>query len=181
MQKKYQIIYADPPWHYKNWADNTAGRWVGNQYPVMNKEDICRLPVSEITDKNCLLFLWVTPPCLLEGLEVMRRWGFTYKTKAFCWIKINKKADSLFWGMGYWTRSNSEDCLLGVKGKPKRVSAGVHQIIQERWRGHSRKPLIVREKIIELVGDLPRIELFARERTKGWDVWGNEVDSDIKL
>jgi N6-adenosine-specific RNA methylase IME4 len=173
--KKYQIIYADPPWHYKNYADNTASRWVGNQYPVMSVSDISELPVESIAANNSILFLWVTPPCLLDGLKVMQSWGFTYKTKGFCWIKRNKKAGSLFWGMGYWTRSNSEDCLIGVKGHPKRIDAGVHQVIDARWQAHSKKPDETRDRIVWLMGDLPRIELFARERVDGWDAWGNEV------
>ena len=181
MPKKYQIIYADPPWHYRNYADNTASRWVGNQYKVMSKQNICNLPISEIADDNCVLFLWVTPPCLIEGLEVLKAWGFEYKTKGFCWVKRNKVADSWFWGMGYWTRSNSEDCLIGIQGRPKRINAGIHQVVDSRWQGHSKKPREVRERIVELLGDLPRIELFAREKTPGWDVWGNEVESDIEL
>ena len=174
--KKYQIIYADPPWHYKNYADNSASRWVGNQYPVMSVVDIGNLPVGNISDDNSILFLWVTSPCLLDGLRVMEAWGFTYKTKGFCWIKRNKKANSLFWGMGYWTRSNSEDCLIGVRGRPKRNNAGVHQVIDARWQSHSRKPGQARDRIVSLVGDLPRIELFARETHPGWDAWGNEIE-----
>jgi len=180
--KKYQIIYADPPWHYKNYADNTASRWVGSQYKTMGIEDICNLPIREITDDNCVLFLWTTPPTLFENVPwVLRSWGFQYKTKAFCWVKRNKIADSFFWGMGYWTRSNTEDCLLCTKGNPKRVNAGVHQVIYSAIRNHSQKPDETRDKIIQLCGDIPRIELFAREKTPGWDVWGNEVESDIIL
>ena len=179
--KKYQIIYADPPWHYHNYADNTASRWVGNKYKVMVKKDILDLPVQSIADDNCVLFLWVTPPCLEEGLETMKAWGFKYKTKGFCWIKKNKKADSLFWGMGYWTRSNSEDCLIGVKGRSKRIDAGVHQVLHERWEAHSKKPAIARDRIVRLMGDLPRIELFAREKTPGWTSIGHDISGkDIR-
>ena len=173
--KKYQIIYADPPWHYKNYADRTASRWVGNKYPVMSIGDIKDLPVFNLADINCALFLWTTPPCLQEALDVIKTWGFTYKTKAFCWAKKNKVADSWFWGMGYWTRSNTEDCWLAVKGHPQRINAGVHQLITERVREHSQKPDEARERIVRLCGDLPRIELFARQRVEGWDCWGNEV------
>ena len=109
---------------------------------------------------------------------MIEAWGFRYKTKGFCWIKKNRKADSLFWGMGYWTRSNSEDCIIATKGKPKRVSAKIHQVIMAKIRGHSQKPDIVREKIVELMGDISRIELFARERFEGWDAWGNEVNNE---
>ena len=101
--------------------------------------------------------------------------GFTYKTCGFSWIKKNKKADSLFWGLGYWTRANNEICLLGTKGKPKRVSKGVHQVVIDKISSHSKKPDIVRDRIVELCGDVPRIELFARQRYEGWDSWGNEI------
>ena len=109
------------------------------------------------------------------ALKVIKEWGFEYKTCGFSWVKKNKKADSLFWGMGYYTRSNNEICLLATKGKPKRVSSGVHQVVIDKIREHSRKPDCVRDRIVKLCGDLPRIELFARQKTPGWDVWGNEV------
>lgn len=112
---------------------------------------------------------------LREALEVIEAWGFTYKTVAFNWVKQNKNGASLFWGLGNWTRSNSEICLLAVKGKPKRVSAGVHSVILSPIQQHSRKPAEARDRIVELMGDLPRIELFAREAAPGWDSWGNEV------
>jgi N6-adenosine-specific RNA methylase IME4 len=179
--KKYQIIYADPPWHYRNYADKTASRWVGNKYPVMSVDDICSLPISKIADKDCALFLWTTPPCLQEALKVINSWGFEYKTKAFSWVKTNRISDSLFWGMGYWTRSNTEDCWLAVRGNPKRKNAGVHQVVMSPVMKHSEKPAEFRDRIVKLCGDLPRIELFARQKVDGWDCWGNEVDSDIEL
>lgn len=179
--KKYQIIYADPPWHFRNYADDTASRWVGDQYPVMNVGDICRLPVGCIADNDCVLFLWTTAPCLQEAIQVLKAWGFEYKTKAFCWVKQNRSGMGLFTGMGYWTRSNTEDCWLCTKGKPKRIDAGIHQVILSPVMGHSQKPSIVRERIVQLMGDLPRIELFARRKIDGWDCWGNEVHSDIEL
>lgn len=117
----------------------------------------------------------------MEGFEVLKAWGFTYKTVALVWVKQNRKADSLFWGMGYWTRSNVEICLLGTKGRPKRASAGIHQVIISHVEEHSRKPKEAHERIIRLMGDVPRIELFARRKTEGFDVWGNEVESDIEL
>ena len=127
--KKYQIIYADPPWRYHVYSKKGMGRSAESHYPTMSVDDICALPVGDLADKNCVLFLWVTNPCLLEGISVLRAWGFTYKTIAFAWVKQNKKADSLFWGMGYWTRSNVEFCILATKGNPKRINAGVHQVI----------------------------------------------------
>ena len=112
--KKYNIIYADPAWTFTFWS-NKAQRKVSDHYDLMSIEDIYNMPVNKIADDNCILFIWVTYPNLLEGLETIKRWGFTYKTCGFSWIKKNKKADSLFWGMGYYTRSNNEICLLGHK------------------------------------------------------------------
>ena len=147
----------------------------------MGIDEIRALPVAEIAEKDCALFLWVTIPCLLEGLSVLQAWGFQYKTIAFVWIKQNKKVDSLSWGMGYWTRSNAEFCILATKGSPKRQSAGVHQVIVSHIEEHSKKPQEASERIVQLMGDVPRIELFARQKTPGWDVWGNEVESDIEM
>lgn len=174
--KKYSVIYADPPWRYKVYSKKGLGRSAESHYPTMDIEDICALPVESLADRNCALFLWVTLPCLKEGLRALEQWGFTYKTVAFVWIKQNKKADSLFWGMGYWTRSNAELCILATKGNPKRLSASVHQVIMSHIERHSKKPDETRKRIVDLMGDLPRIELFARNTTPGWDVWGNEVN-----
>lgn len=180
--KKYQIIYADPPWSYKVWSAKGGGRTAQSHYDCMEKEDIQNLPVQNISAENSCLFLWVTFPCLEEGMELIKKWGFQYKTCAFSWIKLNKKNDTPFTGMGYYTRANNEICLLATKGKPlKRICKGVKQVVLSKIREHSRKPDEVRERIVQLFGDLPRIELFAREKTPGWDVWGNEVESDIKL
>lgn len=141
----------------------------------MDIKDIENLPIEQLADKNCVLFMWVTMPKLNECFGVIKKWGFNYKTCAFTWIKENKKSVSLFWGMGRWTRANAELCLIATKGKPKRQSAKVHSVIISKIREHSRKPDETREKIIELCGDLPRIELFARQHAEGWDCWGNEV------
>ena len=173
--KKYQVIYADPPWTFKTYSKKGKGKSAENHYNCMKKKDIQKLPIQDIADDDCILFLWVTFPNLKEGIELIEKWGFTYKTCAFNWVKRNKKANSWFWGLGYWTRSNSELCLLATKGKPKRVSASVHQVLDDRIRSHSQKPDSARIKIVELCGDVPRIELFARQKTDGWDVWGNEV------
>ncbi len=147
----------------------------------MSADDICSLPVADIAEDNCVLFLWVTFPNLQESLRVIKAWGFEYRTVAFVWVKRNKKAVNWFMGLGYWTRANAEICLLAVKGKPKRVSKSVRQIIDSPIEHHSKKPDETRERIVDLMGDLPRIELFARQKTDGWEVWGNEVESDIKL
>ena len=145
------------------------------------QEEICALPIADIAAKDCVLFLWATFPQLKEALQVIDAWGFRYKTLAFLWLKQNRKADTWFYGMGFWTRSNSEVCLLATRGHPKRQSAGIHQFVISHIEQHSKKPDIVRDKIVQLVGDLPRVELFARQKTPGWDVWGNEVDCTISL
>lgn len=181
MGKKYKIIYADPPWQYRVYSKKGKGRSAENHYHTMNIDDIRLFPVGEIADDDCVLFLWITFPCLKEGISVMESWGFTYKTCGFNWVKKNKKKDTYFMGLGFWTRSNSEVCLIGTKGHPKRVSKAVPQVCDARVMEHSRKPSEVRERIVELCGDVPRIELFARETVKGWDCFGDEIDgADIR-
>ena len=172
---KYRVIYADPPWAYRVWSKKGNGRSAESHYPTMSIEEIADLPVKELADENCALFLWVTFPLLREIWKIIDAWGFTYKSVAFVWIKQNKKADSLFWGMGYWTRANAEICILATKGSPKRYSKRVHQVIVSHIEEHSKKPEEARKRIEQLMGDVPRIELFARRETPGWDVWGNEV------
>ena len=147
----------------------------------MSIDELCALPVETLAEKDCLLFLWATFPQLPEALRLIQAWGFTFKTVAFVWLKLNKKSPTWFYGLGYWTRDNAEICLLAKRGKPKRRSAGVHQFIISPVEEHSKKPDVTRDKIIELAGDLTRVELFARQKTPGWDVWGNEVDSDLSL
>lgn len=173
--KKYNVIYADPPWKYNTWRDGMGT--AEKHYPTMKVESIVEMQniIKNISEKDCILFLWVTFPCLLEGLKVMKEWGFKYKTCGFNWIKRNKVSDTWFFGMGHWTRANSELCLIGTKGTIKRKSNKVSQIIDTHIEEHSKKPNIVRGRIVELVGDLPRIELFARQTSEGWDSWGNEV------
>lgn len=174
----YQIIYADPPWRYdQKGVDGAAEK----HYPTMSLEDICKLPVGSISAKDSILFLWATFPQLPAALRVISAWGFKYKTVAFLWLKKNRKADSWFFGLGFWTRGNAEVCLLATRGHPKRESSKIHQFIISPIEAHSKKPDIVRDKIVELAGDVPRIELFARQTTPGWDVWGNEVTSSITL
>lgn len=172
--KKYNIIYADPPWSYKDKA-LAGNRGANCKYKTQDQSWIKNLPVDRIADENCILFLWITMPKLNEVFEVIDSWGFKYKTNAFTWVKKNKKSDSWFWGMGNWTRANAELCLLAIKGKPKRIDAGVHSVVDSSIEKHSKKPHEVRERIVKLCGDLSRIELFAREKIDGWDVWGNEI------
>ena len=147
----------------------------------MGIEELCALPVSEITEKDCVLFLWATFPQLKEALQLIKAWGFTYKTVAFVWLKTNKKALTWFYGLGFWTRGNAEICLLATKGHPKRQAKNIHQLIISPIEEHSKKPEEARKKIVALMGDIPRIELFARKESPGWDVWENEVKSSITL
>ena len=172
--KKYNIIYADPAWSYRDKA-SAGKRGASYKYVTQTQDWICNLPVKNIAASDCVLFIWVTMPKLDEVMKVIESWGFTYKTCAFTWVKRNKKKPTWFMGMGRWTRANSEICLLATKGKPKRLSASVLSVIDEPIEHHSKKPDCVRDKIVELCGDLPKIELFARNKTEGWDVWGNEV------
>ena len=174
-QKKYNIIYADPPWSY---SDKGCNGNADEHYQTMTITDICKMPVSDIADKNCIVFMWATYPMLKEAIKVIEAWGFTYKSIAFQWVKQNRSGNGYFFGLGRWTRGNTEPCLLAVKGKPKRISASVGQLIFSPLRQHSQKPDETRDKIVELMGDLPRIELFARQRADGWDAWGNEAPEE---
>lgn len=174
--KKYSIIYADPPWSYQNRGTRAAA---SKRYDTMTIEDIKRMGVGAagggIANEDCVLFMWATFPMLREALDVIEAWGFSYKTVAFNWVKQNRNGTGIFMGLGNWTRSNSEICLLATKGKPKRISGSVRSVVLSPLQQHSRKPAEIRDRIVELMGDLPRIELFAREAAPGWDVWGNEA------
>ena len=175
--KKYQIIYADPPWAFN--FDKRDLKDKTHLYKTMKAEDIVNLPVKELADNDCILFLWIMNSELPLALRCIDSWGFKYKTVAFTWVKTRKNA--YHFGGGNWTRSNPELCLLATKGSVKRVSASVRNLVVSQLREHSRKPDEIRTMITSLVGDLPRVELFARQKTEGWDVWGNEVESDINL
>jgi len=177
MEKKYKIIYADPPWKYNDKLD-LQGEGAELHYKTMSVEDICKLPVKEIIDKDCILFMWVTMPMLEVGFKVIESWGFKYKTCAFVWIKTNPKSNTIFKGIGRWVMGNAELCLLATKGKPQRIVKNISQVVMAHKNKHSRKPDEVRNRIIRLMGDLPRIELFARQKVEGWDAWGNEVPNE---
>ena len=174
---QFNIVYADPPWTFKNYNDEKSNHNANHHYPCMNMEDIKKIPVWDLAAKDCVLFMWCTDPLLNKQLEVINAWGFEYKTVAFYWIKENKnKSNMRFWkGPGYWTRANPEIYVLATKGKPKRVGTNVDRLVIAERDVHSKKPLIIRDKIVELCGDLPRIELFARTTAEKWSVWGNEV------
>lgn len=169
--KKYNIIYADPAWQYFESGNKNQSL----HYKTMTIEDICKLPVKDIADNDCILFLWVTFPILQESFKVMETWGFKYSTCGFNWIKKNKSADTNFFGCGSWTRANSELCLIATKGSITRLDATISQVIETPIEEHSRKPLVIYDLMEKLVGKLPRIELFCRKPHDGWDAWGNEI------
>lgn len=143
------MIYADPPWRYddKRCSGNAA-----DHYDTMTLSEICALPVADLAADDCILFLWATYPMLKEALQVIEAWGFKYKTIGFQWIKQNKSGNGYFFGLGRWTRGNTEPCLIATKGKPHRISASVGQLVFSPLREHSQKPDVVREKIVELTG-----------------------------
>lgn len=173
--KKYNIIYADPPWEYKE--SGSGNRVVHAKYPTMNIEDIKNLPVRRICEETSILFIWVTFPRLEQGLETIRAWGFEYYGLGFNWVKLSKNGRPS-WGMGYYTRQNPEVCLIGVKDKRHRIKPlvrNVLSVVHSRREEHSKKPGQIREMIVDVCGNIPRIELFARQQVEGWDCWGNEV------
>ncbi len=177
--KKYNIIYADPPWEYndKMKMQGVHGMIRGAEsfYSTMNLEQIKQLPINQICYDDAIIFMWVTMPLLDKAFEVMSAWGFKYKTCGFCWVKKTKNGKTHL-GMGHYTRGNAELCLIGIRStKPKFQTRSLSQIVESPIRKHSQKPDEIRDKIVELCGDIPRIELFARQQSTGWDCWGNEV------
>lgn len=166
---KYQIIYADPPWRYDFSKSNS--RKIENQYSTMTVEDICNFFVP--SDDNSVLYLWATAPKLLEALQVMKAWGFTYKSQAV-W-------DKEIMGMGYWFRGQHEILLVGVKGKFSPPTLKKPSVFRFKRNKHSKKPSEIRDYLTKAFLNNTKLELFAREKIDGWDVWGNEVESDIEL
>ena len=172
--KKYKTILADPPWQYRN--KKTGGSMSSgsaSKYQVLSTDEICALHIIDIIEKNAILFLWATTPLLPDAFKVMTAWGFKYKT-AIYWRKI------MSLGMGFWFRGQVEQCLLGVRGKVKAFRCQRPNFIQCKVGKHSEKPEEFHE-LIEPYVLKPAIELYARKKREGWNVWGNEVESDIAL
>ena len=169
----YKIIYADPPWVYKDKSLQRGG--AERHYNTMSLAEVCELPVNSLADKDSLLFLWVTFPNIERSFKVIDAWGFVYKTLAFNWVKTNKDG-SIYMGMGHYTRSNAEVCLLAKKGVGvPRINKSISNVIMSPRRKHSQKPDEVRNKIVNGWGDVKRVELFARKNYDGWRCWGDEI------
>jgi len=168
---KYQVIYADPPWKYEYTVSNS--RRIENQYPTMELEDIKKLQIP--SDENAVLFLWTTAPKLEESIEVLKAWGFNYRT-CLVW-------DKEVIGMGYWFRNQHEILLVGTKGKisPPKPEMRISSVFRQKRGEHSDKPDWIRTLIMKWYPSLNKIELFSRDRIKGWDVWGNEVPKETQL
>ncbi len=177
--RKYKIIYADPPWNYGSGSFPSVSK--ANAYKLMSTENICALPVEQIAHPDALLFLWATMPMLPDALRVIEAWGFRYVTNGFTWVKTYPRSGGICIGMGRWTRQNAELCLIAKRGRPTRRDRTVSSVLIAPRGMHSVKPAIIRDNIVRVAGDLPRIELFARQKTPGWDVWGNELSNDIDL
>ena len=181
-KKTYDVIYADPCWQYgsKSYQDgNRQMKSLDNYYETMPTKEIAKLPVQSISNDDCVCFMWVTDSHLADGLEVMKEWGFNYKTIAFTWVKQTKNGNTCY-NFSPYTLKSTEICIVGVKGKLGNVKAvnTIKGLVFAERTIHSRKPSQIRDLISEWCGNKPRIELFARERVDGWDCWGNEVSTE---
>jgi len=175
--ERYSVIYADPPWHFSTYSAAGRGRTADAWYDCMSFEDIKAIPISSISAKDCVLLLWVPDSHLRAAFGIIDAWGFSYKTVGFYWVKTNRTdADSYFMGLGFWTRTNPEQCLLATRGHPRRTSAAVRKLIVAPRRAHSQKPEEAYERIEALLPG-PYIELFARSRREGWAAWDDETES----
>jgi N6-adenosine-specific RNA methylase IME4 len=173
--RKYGAIYADPPWSFRNWSGKGTGRNAISHYDCLGFDQLTKLPVTDYATENCALFLWAVDPLLERAFELIRAWGFEYKTVGFYWVKQNGKSDGFFTGLGYWTRANPEQCLLATRGTPRRLHKDVRKLVVAPRRENSRKPDCVRDQIERLVGG-PYLELFALETKPGWDCWGDQAE-----
>jgi N6-adenosine-specific RNA methylase IME4 len=182
MNKKYNIIYADPPWQFT--SVKTGGKMnsgAAAKYAVMSLDQLKALDVADLCEKDCVLVMWYVSSQPQEALDLVKAWGFTLKNmNAFIWRKLSTNLIPHF-GMGYWTRAGAECALIAVRGKPKAECRSIRQVRDEPVGEHSEKPAIFRDDIVKLCGDLPRLEMFARVAAPGWDVFGNEVDNSVHI
>jgi N6-adenosine-specific RNA methylase IME4 len=174
-RQHFGAVYVDPPWSFTTWSKTRQTRAASNHYAVMSLDDIKALPVADLAAPDCVLFMWAINSMLPQALDVIEAWGFTYKTVAFTWAKRTPSDSGWHFGLGYWTRQNTESCLLATRGKPKRRDCGVRELVVGERREHSRKPDAVAHSIERLV-DGPYLELFARETRPTWSAWGNQVE-----
>lgn len=180
---KYDVIYADPPWSYYNdmsvSPDCTTIKGMRRPpYPVLSTKDICKIPVNKISNDNCILFIWTTDYHLEKCMDVIRAWGFVYKTVGFVWAKKNRNGSQVSFMGAYTKKSGCELCLIATKGKDAHrmvIKHNVNSFIEYPRQEHSKKPNLIRDRIVDLIGDRKRVELFARETFCGWDSWGNEL------
>ncbi len=179
----YDVILADPPWKYdKKVTGGSLSSGACQQYSVMDIKDIASLPIGDLIGDNCALFMWVVSPKLYDGIDVIwESWGFRYVTKAWTWVKANKSGFGFFTGMGHYTRANTEDCYLCIKGSMPVARHDIQALIYSPVREHSRKPDEQYAKIEKLYPSMKYLELFARKKRAGWDSWGNEIESDITI
>ena len=176
--RRFNVIYADPPWEFKVYSGKGKERSAERYYDTSSLEAIKALPVGALAADDCALFLWGVWPELPGALEVIKAWGFTYKTAGFVWVKQNRANEGLFTGMGYWTRANTEPCLFATKGAPSRMAMDVHQVVMVPVAEHSRKPGEVRNGIERLLNG-PYLELFGRRPVPGWTVLGNDIERSL--
>jgi N6-adenosine-specific RNA methylase IME4 len=182
MNLDYQLIYADPPWHFVVRSKKGEGRSAKKHYPVMSLGEIAALPISKIAAKNSILLMWAIDPMLDVAFDVIKAWDFKFKTVGFYWVKQNIKTSGFFTGLGYYTRANPEQCLLATRGAGlKRKDRSVQRLIVAPRGSHSEKPTEAYRRIERLFGNVHRVELFARRRRAGWDAFGNEVEGSISL
>lgn len=201
---KYNLIYIDPPWKYNSRANHKT-RFRGGaegHYPLMTMAEIAALPVPSLAAKDAALLMWCTFPYLADQIKLFDHWGFRFRTMLLTWIKLNPKGwdqpkddpnyrpgkeyvlyrdglfHSVFFGVGYYAKSNPEVCLLGMRGQVPTVSNAVSSVIHAPRREHSRKPDEAYQRIQGVFGDVPRIELFARHSAPGWAVAGNGIDGE---
>lgn len=169
----YDLIMADPPWRFNTYSDKGLERSPEAHYQCMTLEDIAAMPVPVLAADHSVLWLWATAPMIMQAFEVMKAWGFEYKTMG-TWAKYNPETGKRGFGTGYLMRSASEPFLIGTRGKPKTTRKARNLIVEPR-REHSRKPEAGYVEAEIMMPDARRLELFSRTNRPGWDVWGNEV------